>query len=45
MVVRDLALLKRDEILIIERIGALAADHPDIASVELEPHQPGDELL
>jgi hypothetical protein len=40
VVVGDLALLEGDQILIIEGIGALAADDGDIALVELEADRP-----
>src|SRR6266536_4591326 len=37
------AVLERHEILIVERIGALAADHRSLALVKLEPHPAADE--
>src|SRR4030081_1389478 len=45
LIVAGGAVLERHEILIVERIGALAADHGDLALVELEPHPAADELL
>src|SRR3954469_9836495 len=42
MVVGDRAFFEGDEILIVERIGALAADHRNAALVELEPYAAGD---
>src|SRR5262245_24295124 len=45
MIVRNLAFLERDEVLVVERIGALATDHRDRALVELERDRAGDELL
>src|SRR5438067_7192589 len=41
----DRAVLERDELLIVERIGALAADHGRLALVEFQPHPARDELL
>src|ERR1700733_6669397 len=45
LVVGDLAVLEGDEVLIVERIFALAADHAGIALVELQPHAAGDKFL
>src|SRR5438132_10229665 len=39
------AVLERHQLPIVERIGALAADHRGLALVELEPHPAGHELL
>src|SRR5439155_6266046 len=45
VVVGNGALLEGDEVLVIERIGTLAADYRDAALVELEPHAAADEFL
>src|SRR6516162_2580569 len=45
LVVGDLAVLECHQIPVVQRIFAVAADHADIALVELEPHPAGDELL
>src|SRR5208337_1099930 len=45
LVVSDRTLLERHQVLIVERIFALAPDDADIALVELEPHAAGDEFL
>src|SRR2546423_2261898 len=45
VVVGDGALLEGDQVLIVERMGALPADHRDVAFVELEPHAAADEFL
>ena len=45
VVVGDGALLEGDEVLVVERIGALAADDVDAALVELQPHLAGDQFL
>ena len=38
VIVGHLAFFEGDEVLVVERIRALAPDHADIALVELEPH-------
>src|ERR1700754_3283673 len=45
VIVGDCAFLEGDEILIVERVLALAADHGGVALVELHPHLTGDILL
>src|SRR3984957_9923757 len=45
VVVSDGAFLEGDEILVVERVRAVTADHMDAALVELEPHAPCDHLL
>src|SRR6185437_6677846 len=45
MIVGDRAFLEGDEILIVQRISAFAADHDDVALVELEAYPAGDVLL
>src|SRR3990167_4235808 len=42
VVVGDLALLEGDQVLVVEAVGAFAADDGDIALVELDPHPAGD---
>src|SRR6266850_1288214 len=42
MIVGDRAFLEGDEILIVQRILALAPDHDDVALVEFEAHAAGD---
>src|ERR1043166_9921886 len=44
LVVGDRTLLEGDEVLVVERIFALAADHRGIALVEPQPHAAGDHL-
>src|SRR5579863_4664 len=45
MIVGDRAFLEGDEILIVQRISAFAADHDDVALVELEANPASDVLL
>src|SRR5262245_36895277 len=45
LVVGDLAFLERHQILVVQRISALAADNADAALVELEPHAARHEFL
>src|SRR4030088_3453336 len=42
MIVGDRTFLEGDEILIVQRIPALAPDHDDVALVELDAHAAGD---
>src|SRR5262249_34202777 len=45
VIVGDLALLERHQVLVVERIRALTSDHVDAALVELKRHRAGNELL
>src|SRR5262249_22107505 len=45
LVVADLAVLEGDEVLIVKRILAVAADQTDIALIQFQSHPAGDEFL